>query len=54
MTLQDVQLELVKEDSCLAAQGEISAHQTSLTSFLMAGLEWKSNSMYHIMSILFD
>ena len=41
MTLQDVQLELVKEDSCLAAQGEISAHQTSLTSFPMAGLEFE-------------
>ena len=39
MTLQDVRLELVKEDSCLAAQGEISAHQTSLTRFLMAGSE---------------
>ena len=30
---------MVKEDSCLAAQGEISAHQTSLISFLMTGLE---------------
>lgn len=38
-TLQDVRLELVKEDTRLAAQGEISAHQTSLTSFLMTGLE---------------
>jgi hypothetical protein len=38
-TLQDVRLELVKEDLRLAAQGEISAHQTSLTSFLMTGLE---------------
>jgi hypothetical protein len=34
-----VRLELVKEDARLAAQGEMSAHQTSLTSFLMTGLE---------------
>jgi hypothetical protein len=38
-TLQDVRLELAKEDLRLATQGEIMAHQTSLTSFLMAGLE---------------
>lgn len=39
MTLQDVRLELAKEDSALAATGEISAHETSLTKFLTTGLE---------------
>ena len=34
-----MRLELAKEDTRLVAQGEISAHQTSLTSFLMAGLD---------------
>ena len=34
-----MRLELAKEDTCLVAQGEISAHQKSLTSFLMAGLD---------------
>ena len=34
-----MRLELVKEESRLAAQGEIMVHQMSLTSFLMAGLE---------------
>jgi hypothetical protein len=29
----------VKEELRLAAQGEIMVHETSLTSFLMAGLE---------------
>ena len=29
----------MKDDLRLAAQGEISAHQTSLTSCLMTGLE---------------
>ena len=42
-TLQDVRLELAKEDSVLAtqlaAQGDISGHKTSLTSFLTTGLE---------------
>jgi len=38
-TLQDVWLELAKEDLALAAAGEISAHQTSSTSFLTIGLE---------------
>jgi hypothetical protein len=37
--LQDVRLKLAKEDSVLAATGTISAHQTSLTSFLTIGLE---------------
>jgi hypothetical protein len=34
-----VRLELAKEDSRLAAQGEIMVHETSLTSFLVTGLE---------------
>jgi hypothetical protein len=34
-----VRLELAKEESRLAAQGEISVHQISMTNFLMAGLE---------------
>ena len=38
-TLQDVRLELAKEDSVLVAQGEMSPHITSLTSFLMVGLD---------------
>ena len=38
-TLQDVRLELAKEDLALAAQGAISPHKTSLTSFLTIGLE---------------
>ena len=51
MTLPDVQFELVEEDSCLAAQGEISAYQTRLTSFLMAGLELEEQQY---VSILFN
>ena len=38
-TLQDVRLELAKEDTRLVAQGEIYTHKTSLTSFLMTGLD---------------
>jgi hypothetical protein len=38
-TLQDVRLELAKEDTRLVAQGDVAAHETSLTSFLMTGLE---------------
>ena len=34
-----MRLELAKEESRLAAQGEISVHEISLTSFLMTGLE---------------
>jgi hypothetical protein len=37
--LQDVRLALAKEDTALAATGKISAHRTSLTSFLTIGLE---------------
>ncbi|KAF8231605.1 hypothetical protein L208DRAFT_1468141, partial [Tricholoma matsutake] len=38
-TLQDVQLELAKEESTSAAQGEVATHKTSLTTFLTTGLE---------------
>jgi hypothetical protein len=38
-SFQDVRLELAKEDSISAAQGEISPHTTSLTSFLTIGLD---------------
>ena len=38
-TIQDIWLELAKEDSALAAQGILSPHETSLTSFLVIGLE---------------
>ena len=34
-----MRLELAKEESRLAAQGEISGHEISLTTFLMTGLE---------------
>jgi hypothetical protein len=34
-----VQLELAKEDTQLVAQGEILAHETSMTAFLMTGLD---------------
>jgi hypothetical protein len=37
--LQDVRLELAKEDSKSAAQGEEISHKTSLTGFLITGLE---------------
>jgi hypothetical protein len=38
-TLQDVRLQLSKEDAEEAARGVISAHQTSMSSFLMTGIE---------------
>ncbi|KAJ2911924.1 hypothetical protein MD484_g8492, partial [Candolleomyces efflorescens] len=38
-TLQDVRLQLSREDAEEAAQGVISAHQTSTSSFLMTGIE---------------
>ena len=34
-----MRLELAKEDTQLVAQGEISAHKISLTSFLITGLD---------------
>ncbi|KAJ2911563.1 hypothetical protein MD484_g8853, partial [Candolleomyces efflorescens] len=38
-TLQDVRLDLAKEDAQEAARGIISAHQTLVTNFLVTGLE---------------
>ncbi|KAM6491450.1 hypothetical protein JOM56_013019 [Amanita muscaria] len=38
-TLQDVRLELAKEDAVQVAQGAVSPHKASLTSFLVMGLE---------------
>lgn len=37
--LQDVRLELAKEDAEAAKDGAVAAHETSLTEFLMKGLE---------------
>jgi hypothetical protein len=37
--LQDVHLELAKEDAEMAKDGAVSPHTTSLTEFLMKGLE---------------
>jgi hypothetical protein len=37
--LQDIRLELAKEDTELAKGGTVAAHSTSLTEFLMKGLE---------------
>jgi hypothetical protein len=47
-----VRLELAKEDTQLVAQGEISAHQTSLTSFLMTGLDLEEHQYVLIISLL--
>jgi hypothetical protein len=38
-TVQDVRLELVKEEANEAAHGILSAHKTSLSGFLTLGLE---------------
>ncbi|KAJ2921118.1 hypothetical protein H1R20_g15975, partial [Candolleomyces eurysporus] len=38
-TLQDVRLQMAKEDAEEAARGAISAHQTSISSFLITGIE---------------
>jgi hypothetical protein len=38
-TVQDVRLELVKEDTANAARGVISPHKTSLTTFLTVGMD---------------
>jgi hypothetical protein len=37
--LQDVRVELAKEDSALAAAGDISPHKMSKSKFLTMGLE---------------
>lgn len=37
-TLQDVRLELAKDDAASSAQGVISPHRIMLTTFLMTGL----------------
>jgi hypothetical protein len=47
-----VRLELAKEDTQLVAQGEIPAHQTSLTSFLITGLELEEHQYVSTLSIL--
>lgn len=38
-TIQDIRLELAKEDAVEAAKGVISPHTTSATVFLTKGLE---------------
>lgn len=38
-TLQDVRLELAKEDAADTAKGVVSPHSTSVTEFLIKGLE---------------
>ncbi|KAF7761114.1 hypothetical protein Agabi119p4_10523 [Agaricus bisporus var. burnettii] len=38
-TVQDVKLELAKEDAADGAKGVISAHSTTVTEFLVKGLE---------------
>lgn len=38
-TLQDVRLELMKEEAAAAAEGAVSPHKMSLTSFLVLGLD---------------
>ncbi|KAF8230998.1 hypothetical protein L208DRAFT_1053501, partial [Tricholoma matsutake] len=50
-TLQDVRLELAKEDSTSAALGEVATHEISLTTFLTTGLEleeWQCIITYDI------
>ena len=49
-----MRLELVKEDLRLVSQGEIAAHETSLTSFLMTGLELEEQQYVSFISILPD
>ena len=39
--LQDVRLELMKEDVVAAAEGAVSPHKVSITSFLVMGLDIK-------------
>jgi hypothetical protein len=38
-TLQDVRLELAKDDAASSAQGVVSPHRVTLTTFLMTGLD---------------
>lgn len=37
--MQDIRLELAKEDGEAAKDGAVAPHETSLTEFLMKGLE---------------
>lgn len=50
-TLQDVRLELAKEETRLVALGEISVHTTSLTSFLVTGLDLEEYQYVSLNSI---
>ena len=50
-TLQDLRLELANEDTHLVAQGEISGHKISLTSFLMTGLDLEDHQYVSAISI---
>ncbi|KAM6497206.1 hypothetical protein JOM56_007679 [Amanita muscaria] len=53
-TLHDVRLELAKEDAAIAAGGVISPHKTTLTTFLMIGLDLEEHQCVLVLSFHLD
>ena len=59
-TLQDVRLKLTKEDAAAAAKGAQSPHKTSVTSFLVMGMDLEDQQwviylscvLYHLIILL--
>jgi hypothetical protein len=47
-TLQDVQLELVKDNAASSAQGVVSPHNVTLTTFLTTGLDLEEQQYIRI------
>jgi hypothetical protein len=51
-TLQDVRLELAKEDADEAARGVLSPHKTTLTSFLTLGFDLEEQQYVPVLQAL--
>lgn len=50
-TLQDVRLQLAREEAADAAQGNLPLHRTTLTSFLTLALDLEEQQYVYILSI---